>query len=87
MIAITTAEAITGTIHTDIMIAIPDTITGIMIVIINMGGKAAQIQYMIPKNRPKALHTDSVISCFIQMHRRKTQDDFLVSQERAWIAS
>jgi len=39
MIAITTAEAITGTIHTDIMIAIPDTVTGIMIVIINVGGK------------------------------------------------
>jgi hypothetical protein len=34
-------EAVTGTIHMDIMIAIPDTITGIMIVIINMGGKAA----------------------------------------------
>jgi hypothetical protein len=44
MIAITTVEAITGTIRTDIMIAIPDTITGIIIVIISVGGKAAQIQ-------------------------------------------
>jgi hypothetical protein len=40
---ISTVEAATGIIHTNIMIAILEAITGIMIVITNVGGKTANM--------------------------------------------
>lgn len=39
MRVIMTVEGVTGTMHTNIMIAIPEAIIGVMIVIIKVGGK------------------------------------------------